>query len=180
MKKILTLILCGTALTGCGRKVTYINLPQTQSGQPVRVAQDVYARQDSNTFTYPGKQHLNIKHGDLGHIYFALPNFSPFIKKIGNENCVQIKPLSCIFSTAYTGKIKIQITEAHNLEPLFKTITNDTPFTYVFDGFHSFIPDMSIYSSVMNIGCNATTDGDKCIHAIEKQIDNLNIVCHEI
>lgn len=173
---ILTIGICTAFLTGCGRKVTYINLPQAQSGQPVRVAPDVYARQASEGITYTDHQYLDLKHMERGVIYFTLPKFSPFIRINGSPEA-KINPLHCNFLTNYPGKIKFQIDRANNQQNITKSITSNTPFSYIFDNFYYFDPNYSPNTAIVNYGCNTIIDGDKCIHAIEKQTDNLIIKC---
>jgi hypothetical protein len=98
---ILTLGFCIAFLTGCGRKVTYINLPQAQSGQPVRIAQDVYARQSMPQFPTP--TYINVNDNKY-HIVRKGETFEA--SETFNENNLRSTSFNCVFTNIHMGNYR--------------------------------------------------------------------------
>jgi len=127
--------------------------------------------------SYADGQHVEVGVNDNGFIYFMYPDLMPYTKEINGQQYAAIKKLTCRFSTKYSGTISFFMRN-EAAEPETKTITSNTPMTYVFSGYMPYIEGRSPSFDFYNFGCNSGTDGDKCIEAKQQKIDTLIIDCY--
>jgi len=127
---------------------------------------------------YACGQNLNIKTNSNDFIYFELPNFQPFTEIKNSMTYAKIRPITCKFSTKYTKNITFQVTPHDGYNYMKKTITAQTPFKYVFQGFYPYGDGYFSPLDIFNNGCSSATDGDNCIEAKQQNLDNLIVNCN--
>ena len=106
-------------------------------------------------------QHLNVIHDYSQRIYLTYAHLQDV-----NSGAQQlaINPVTCTFTTQYSGKIYVGLSYNHNYKVI--TVTANKPYKKVFSGF--FIQPSVL---VANLSCNSGWDSDKCVTATQQMND---------
>jgi hypothetical protein len=126
------------------------------------------------SFAYP--QHfVAIPWGPQKFIYLVYTPFQKIFTETDYYRHYNIFPLTCTFSTLYEGKINIRFNDVSKGGgyDIRTNITKGKPFKYFFHK-PSYVSLVDFY----NMGCDSGWDGDKCIKAKNKHLDNVTVDCY--